>query len=95
MTVALKDLDDQKRIMLADPAGRLLALAAATGPAAVAPVVAAVIDSGALHAWGMKAIRHLTRVLPAITRKDPDRAVPSPSVPRPGSTRRRAARPRR
>jgi len=60
MMVALKDLDDQKRILLADPAARLLALAAATDPAAVAPVVAAVIVPGALRAWGMRAIRHLT-----------------------------------
>ena len=75
MTVALKDLDDQKRILLADPAARLLALAAATNPAAVAPVVAAAIAPDALHAWGMKAIRHLIRVLPVIARKDPGLAV--------------------
>jgi hypothetical protein len=81
MTVALKDLDDQRRIMLADPAARLLALAAATDPAAVAPVVAAVIDPGALHAWGMKAIRHLTRVLPAVARKDPGLAVAVGTAP--------------
>ena len=71
MTVALKDPADQARTMLADPAARLLALAAATDPAAVAPVVAAVIAPDALHAWGMKAIRHLTRILPAIAGKDP------------------------
>ena len=75
MAVALKDMDDQRRILLADPAARLLALAAATNPAAVAPVVAAVIAPGALHAWGMKAIRHLIRVLPVIARKDPGLAV--------------------
>ena len=81
MAVALKDLDDQRRIMLADPAARLLALAAAADPAAVAPVVAAVIDPGALHAWGMKAIRHLTRVLPAIARKDPGLAIAVGAAP--------------
>ena len=81
MTVALKDLDDQRRTMLADPAARLLALAAAADPAAVAPVVAAVIDPEALHAWGMKAIRHLTRVLPAIARKDPGLAVAVGAAP--------------
>ena len=67
--------------MLADPAARLLALAAATDPAAVAPVVTAVIDPGALHAWGVKAIRHLTRVLPAIARKDPGLAVAVGTAP--------------
>jgi hypothetical protein len=81
MTVALKDLDDQRRIMLADPAARLLALVAATDPAAVAPIVAAVIDPGALHAWGMKAIRHLTRILPAIARKDPGLAIAVGTAP--------------
>ena len=81
MAVALKDLDDPRRIMLADPAARLLALAAATDPAAVAPVVAAVIDPAALHAWGMKAIRHLTRILPAIARKDPGLAVAVGTAP--------------
>ena len=81
MAVALKDLDDPRRIMLADPAARLLALAAATDPAAVAPVVTAVIDPAALHAWGMKAIRHLTRILPAIARKDPGLAVAVGTAP--------------
>jgi hypothetical protein len=81
MTVALKDLDDQRRTMLADPAARLLALTAATDPAVVAPVVTAVIDPGALHAWDMKAIRHLTRILPAIARKDPGLAVAVGTAP--------------
>jgi hypothetical protein len=75
MTVALKDLDDKKRTVLADPAARLLALGAAVDPAAVAPVVAAVVAPAALHAWGVKAIRHLTRIVPAIARKDPSLAV--------------------
>src|SRR5450432_363353 len=35
-------------------AAHLLALAAVTDPAAVAPVVAAVIDPGALYTWGTK-----------------------------------------
>jgi len=67
MAVALKDPADPARTMLADPAARLLALAAAADPAAVVPVVGTVIAPGALHAWGMKAIRHLTRILPAVT----------------------------
>ena len=45
------------------------------------PVVAAVIDPGALHAWGMKAIRHLTRILPAIARKDPGLAIAVGTAP--------------
>ena len=94
MTVALKDPDDPARTMLADPAARLLALAAAADPAAVAPVVATVIAPDALHAWGMKAIRHLTRILPAIASKAPDLAIADRRW-RPGNTRRRAARPRR
>jgi hypothetical protein len=75
MTVALKDPADPARTMLADPAARLLALAAAADPAAVVPVVVTVIAPGALHAWGMKAIRHLTRILPAVVRKAPELAI--------------------
>jgi hypothetical protein len=81
MTVALKDLDDRRRIVLADPAGRLLALAAVTDPAPVAQVVADVIAPGTLHAWGTKAIRHLTRVLPAIARKDAALAIAVGTAP--------------
>ena len=81
MTVALKDPADPARTMLADPAARLLALAAAADPAAVAPVVATVIAPDTLHAWGMKAIRHLTRILPAIASKAPDLAIEIGAAP--------------
>jgi hypothetical protein len=75
MAVALKDPDDPRRATLADPAGRLLALDAAVDPAALAEVIAEVIAPGALRAWSMNAIRHLTRIVPAIARKAPDLAV--------------------
>jgi len=81
MTVALKDPADPARTMLADPAARLLALAAAANPAAVAPVVATVIAPDTLHAWGMKAIRHLTSILPAIASKAPDLAIEIGAAP--------------
>ena len=93
MAVALKDPGDQARIRLADPAARLLALAAVTDPAAVAPVVTAVIAPDALHAWGMKAIRHLIRVLPAIARKDPGLAVAIGTAPWQYEETRRTATP--
>lgn len=71
MTVALKDPADPARTLLAEPAARLLAMT----PAAVAPVVTAVIAPDVLYARGMKAIRHLTRILPAIAAGAPDLAV--------------------
>jgi hypothetical protein len=81
MTVALKDPVDPARTMLADPAARLLALAAAADPVAAAPVVATVIAPDTLRAWGMKAIRHLTRILPAIASKAPDLAIEIGAAP--------------
>lgn len=75
ITVALKNPADPARAVLAEPAARLLALAAATDPVGASPAVTAVITPAALHAWGMKAIRHLTRILPEIASKAPDLAV--------------------
>ena len=75
MTVALKEPAGPARMVLADPAARLLALAVAADPAAVVPVVVTVISPGALHAWGMKAIRHLTRILPGVACKAPELAI--------------------
>jgi hypothetical protein len=75
IAVALKDLDDLRRANLADPCGRLLALGAAGDPIALADTIAAVIAEPALKAWGTTAVRHLTRILPAIAAKAPATAV--------------------
>jgi len=75
IAVALKDLDDPRRANLADPCGRLLALGAAVDPLALADPIAAVIAEPALKAWGMTAVRHLTRILPAIADTAPATAV--------------------
>jgi hypothetical protein len=75
LTVALKDLDDPRRAMLADPGGRLLAVAAQRDPNALAEVITAVIAPDALRAWSMNTIRHLTRILPTIASRAPDLAI--------------------
>jgi len=75
LAVALKDLSDPRRAMLADPVGRLLALTAQVDPIVLAEVITAVIAPDALRAWSVNAIRHMTRILPTIARKAPDLAV--------------------
>ena len=66
MAVALKDPDDPRRAALADPTGRLLALAAPVNPGALTQVITAVIAPDALRAWGTTALLHLIRALPSI-----------------------------
>ena len=73
--VGRRDLNDPRRVNLADHGGRALAIAATLDAAATADTIRLVIAEPALRGWGVRAVRPLIDALPHIAAQDPAIAV--------------------
>jgi hypothetical protein len=73
--VGLADMNDPRRVNLADHGGRALVIAATLDAAATADTIRLVIAEPALRAWGVRVVRPLIDALPQIAAQDPGLAV--------------------